>query len=70
MIFKKRYWHIYKKVGTSTIYARCRCGFEYSCSSILLPEFKISFKKFYKYCPYCGRKYKTDRYLADKRYFK
>lgn len=70
MLFKKRYWHVYKKLGDSAIYAKCNCGFEYCCSSVLLPEFKISFKKFYKYCPDCGKKYRIDKYTADRIYFK
>ena len=70
MQFRKKIWFLYKKLGDSAIYAKCRCGFEYCCSSVLLPESKVSFKKFYNYCPNCGKKYRTDIYLADRMYFK
>lgn len=52
-------WQICKYLGDIALYARCKCGFYYPCSSsIRNPDgtwgFKQEITKLYHYCPSCG----------------
>lgn len=56
-------WQICKYLGDIALYARCKCGFYYSCSSSARnPDGTWSFKqeitKLYHYCPNCGARKK------------
>lgn len=57
-------WEIRKYFGDIALYARCKCGFEYACSSSKRNEedgswsFKQEITKLYYYCPNCGARKK------------
>lgn len=74
MIFsrKRNYWRIIKDKHSTVIKASCTfCNFSYTCGYVSLhADKKVVFKGFYNYCPMCGKKYKTDKYIADKSYIK
>lgn len=57
-------WRIVKYNGDISLYALCKCGFRYSCSSsernddgTWSAEQEIT--KIYPYCPMCGARKKT-----------
>lgn len=57
------HWEIRKYLGDIALYAHCKCGFEYACSSSKRkPDGSFSFEqeitKLYLYCPYCGARKK------------
>ena len=52
-------WEIRKYDGDMALYASCKCGFQYNCSSkTRQPDGTWSLKQhitlFYNYCPVCG----------------
>ena len=61
-------WEIVKFNGDIALYALCKCGFRYPCSSSTQntdgswsPKQEVT--KIYPYCPLCGARKK--RYSAD-----
>ena len=57
-------WEIRKYRDDIVLYAHCKCGFEYACSSNQRKEdgswsFKQIITKLYHYCPNCGSHKKT-----------
>lgn len=57
------HWEIRKYLGDIALYAHCKCGFEYACSSSKRkPDGSFSFEqeitKLYSYCPCCGARKK------------
>ena len=57
-------WEMRRYRGDIAIYAHCKCGFEYACSSNYRNEdgtwsFRQIITKLYHYCPYCGSHKKT-----------
>lgn len=70
---KDSYWITYKYQADIAIYARCKCGYEYACSSNQRNEdgslsFKQIITKLYPYCPLCGarkKKYTTEPIQSD-----
>ena len=53
------HWETRKYKGDGAIYAHCRCGFEYNCSSSKMNEdgswsLRQVITKLYPYCPNCG----------------
>ena len=60
---KDSYWKVGKYQGDVAWYARCKCGFQYRCSSNLRNEdgtwsFKQYISTLYPYCPNCGARKK------------
>ena len=56
-------WQTRKYSGDAAIYAHCKCGFEYNCSSSKRTEdgtwsIKQYITKLYLYCPRCGARKK------------
>lgn len=56
---KDRQWQICKYLDDIALYAKCKCGFYYPCSSNTRnPDgtwgFKQEITKLYHYCPNCG----------------
>ena len=56
---KDHIWRLVKYKGDISIYAKCSCGFHYSCSKFEDPEngnlrTVINENKIYPYCPICG----------------
>lgn len=52
-------WEIRRYDGDMALYAHCKCGFQYNCSSeTRQPDGTWSLKQhitlFYNYCPVCG----------------
>ena len=71
-----RKWDIRKYKGDGALYAHCKCGFEYCCSSSrrnedgswTLKQY-INPNKIYRYCPNCGARkkwYNTTERKIDK----
>lgn len=57
---KDSHWETRRYKGDMAIYAHCKCGFEYCCSSNAGPEqFKQIITYIYHYCPNCGSHKKT-----------
>lgn len=57
-------WQIVKYKGDIALYAKCKCGFHYCCSSAIRNidgswSIKQKITKIYPYCPYCGARKKT-----------
>ena len=57
------YWNIIKYKGDLSLYAHCKCGFEYACSSNKRNEngswsFEQEITKIYPFCPCCGAREK------------
>ena len=55
------HWEVRRYKGDSALYAHCKCGFQYNCSSSRRVEDEDgtwSFKQYisiiYHYCPWCG----------------
>lgn len=53
------HWEIRKYNGDIALYAHCRCGFEYACSSNKRKldgsfSFEQEIDSLYNYCPNCG----------------
>lgn len=60
---KDHWWEIRKYFGDTALYAHCKCGFQYGCSSSTRNEdgswnFKQQITKLYRYCPLCGARKK------------
>lgn len=58
---KKNQWEIRKYQGDIALYAFCKCGFYYCCSSSKRKDdgswsFEQVIDKLYNYCPNCGHK--------------
>ena len=60
-------WETRKYIGDIAIYANCKCGFEYACSSSKRNKdgswsFEQEITNLYYYCPNCGahKKYYND----------
>lgn len=56
-------WQTVKYRGDIAIYARCKCGFRYNCSSSIRNEdgswsLKQQITFLYRYCPSCGARKK------------
>ena len=56
---KDHHWEIRKYCGDLALYAHCKCGFDYACSSSKRNEdgsfsFEQEITNLYSYCPYCG----------------
>lgn len=56
-------WEVRKYKGDLTLYAHCKCGYQYNCSRSLRNEDgSWSFKQYvaiiHPYCPNCGAKKK------------
>ena len=56
---KKHSWQIRKYKGDLALYAHCKCGFEYVCSTNKRNEdgtfsFEQEITILYNYCPICG----------------
>ena len=55
------WWEVRRYQGDAALYARCKCGFQYNCSSSKINEedcWKQAITKIYLYCPYCGARKK------------
>ena len=57
------YWEVRRYKDDIALYAHCKCGFEYSCSSSARNEdgtwsFKQVITKIWQYCPNCGARKK------------
>lgn len=57
-------WQIIKYNGDMALYAKCKCGFRYCCSSNIRNidgswSIKQEITKIYPYCPCCGVRKKT-----------
>ena len=59
-------WEIVKYKGDIALYAKCRCGYHYCCSSSLKNEDGtwsmkqiVDDRKIFPYCPICGARKKT-----------
>ena len=57
-------WQIIKYNGDIALYAKCKCGFHYCCSSNIRNidgnwSMKQEITKIYPYCPCCGARKKT-----------
>lgn len=57
------YWQIRKYFGDGALYAHCKCGFQYNCSSSRREEdgtwsLKQYISTIYHYCPWCGARKK------------
>lgn len=57
-------WYIIKFKWDIALYAKCRCGFKYCCSSNVRNDDgswspKQEIVKLYPYCPMCGHKKRT-----------
>ncbi len=55
------HWEIRRYRGDAALYAHCKCGFQYNCSSYEKDEkgyWKSKIKYIYLYCPYCGARKK------------
>lgn len=55
------YWEVRRYNGDSALYAHCKCGFQYNCSSSERVEYEDGTWSlnqiatlFYSYCPACG----------------
>lgn len=60
---KDHNWQTRKYYGDAAIYAHCKCGFQYNCSSSKRNEdgtwsLKQYITKLYLYCPRCGARKK------------
>ena len=69
-------WKVCKYKGDLALYARCKCGFYYACSSSIREEngswsFKQYISKIYPYCPNCGARkkwYNTEPIKMEKEF--
>lgn len=55
------WWEVRRYQGDAALYAHCKCGFQYDCSSHEKNEegyWKLKIKCIYLYCPYCGARKK------------
>lgn len=55
------WWEVRRYQGDAALYAHCKCGFQYDCSSSEKDEegyWRIKIKCIYLYCPYCGARKK------------
>lgn len=60
---KDHNWEIVKYKGDISLYARCKCGYRYSCSSSKRNDdgtfsFEQEITKIFPYCPVCGARKK------------
>lgn len=52
---KDSWWRTVKYKGDLAIYAKCKCGFRYNCSTVQsVKPFKVEIDCLYHYCPNCG----------------
>ena len=51
---KDRWWRMIRYKGDLAIYAKCKCGFIYNCSTFNTNEYKTKINLLYHYCPQCG----------------
>ena len=72
---KDHTWQLVKYKVDLAIYAKCKCGFHYCCSTDSINEdgsrnpAKQEPTRFYRYCPVCGARkkyYTTDITKIDK----
>ena len=55
------WWEVRRYQGDTALYAHCKCGFQYNCSSYEKDEegyWKSKIKYIYPYCPRCGARKK------------
>ena len=55
------WWEVRRYRGDAALYAHCKCGFKYNCSSSRKDEngrWKETITKIYLYCPCCGARKK------------
>ena len=55
------WWEVRKYWGDSALYAHCKCGYQYVCSSLKKNEegyWKEIITKLFLYCPKCGARKK------------
>lgn len=57
------HWQVRKYYGDAALYAHCKCGFQYCCSSSTRNEdgswsLKQQVSFLYRYCPRCGARKK------------
>ena len=55
------WWEVRRYHGDAALYAHCKCGFQYNCSSYEKDEegyWKSKIKYIYLYCPHCGARKK------------
>lgn len=53
------WWEVRRYHGDAALYAHCKCGFQYNCSSFEKRDsWKQIITKIYPYCPYCGARKK------------
>lgn len=61
------YWHVFRTKVDICWYGVCQCGFIYRCSKFNLKEdslFSQELKTLYRFCPRCGKKYNTKKYVS------
>ena len=56
---KDKHWEIRKYSDDVALYAHCKCGFEYICSTSIRDRsghwsFEQAITKIFRYCPNCG----------------
>ena len=61
---KDHNWEIVKYKGDISLYARCKCGYRYACSSSKRNDdgtfsLEQEITKIFPYCPVCGARKKT-----------
>lgn len=61
------YWSVFKGKVDICWYGICKCGFIYRCSKYSHNEdtpFTQELNTLYKFCPKCGKKYNTRKYVS------
>ena len=67
---KDSHWKVCKYKGDGAFYARCKCGFYYSCGSIMNHK-EYTEWTLYLYCPSCGARkkwYNTEPIKMEKEF--
>lgn len=67
MGIKRTKWKIVKYKGDMAFYARCKCGYEYCCSTFNTSQMKSKISLLHNYCPNCGMRM-IKEYLLSKNY--